>query len=252
MKAYAKANLFLKLIGLDERNYHLLHSRFILLEDFFDELFLSTEKSKTGFELISDFYCEDNIIFKAFNALCKAGFKNELEECFSKYSLKLIKNIPQGGGLGGGSSDAACFLMLMNETLNLKIPQEKLMQIGFSLGSDVPFFLSQYKCAHVSGTGQFITEFEDDLPKLEFIFPAIECKTPLIYQEFDHNPHDYKANEKLALKLLTLKNHELFEYKNTELNDLFTPCINLYPKMLSFMQENFFLSGSGSSVFKVV
>lgn len=252
MKAYAKANLFLKLIGLDGRNYHLLHSRFILLYDFFDELFLSTEKSRAGFEIISDFHCEDNIIYKAFNALCNAGFKNELEECFTKHSLKLIKNIPQGAGLGGGSSDAASFLMLMNETLNLKIPREKLMQIGFSLGSDVPFFLSGYKCANVSGTGQIITEFEDELPKLDFIFPTIECKTPLIYKEFDLNPHDYKANEKLSLTLLTLKNNELFEYKNTHLNDLFTICVKLYPKMLSFMQENFFLSGSGSSVFKVV
>lgn len=251
MKAYAKANIFLKLIGFDKRNYHYLESRFILLHEFFDELFLSKEKTKSGFELKSDFQCENNLIIKAYELLCENGFKDELDECFKTHSLILQKNLPICAGLGGGSSDAACFLLLMNEELNLKIPKKKLIQLGLKLGSDVPFFLSGFKSANVSGTGEIITEFDDIIPKLHFTFPDIQCSTALVYKEFDQNPFDFDKNIKLAKDFKTQNTKTLLTHNNTLLNDLFTPCVNLYPKMSVFLEHNFFLSGSGSSVFKV-
>lgn len=252
MKAYAKANIFLKLIGFDKKGYHLLKSRFVLIKELFDELILSKDKQKTGFELISDFVCENNIITKAYELLRESGFAGALDEYFYSHSLILRKNIPQCAGLGGGSSDAACFLNLMNESLNLKISKEKLAQMGAKLGCDVPFFLSGFESANVSGVGEIVAEFKDEIPKLTFTFPSIKCSTALVYKEFDKIPYDFGANLALAKDFEKQSSTELLaRYENVALNDLFTPCVNLYPKMSAFLEQNFFLSGSGSSVFKV-
>lgn len=251
MNAYAKANIFLKLVGFDERGYHYLESRFVLLDELFDELVLSKDKTKAGFEIISDFECEDNLISKAHALLCENGFKGALDECFKTHSLVLKKNIPTFAGLGGGSSDAACFLKLMNESLNLKISQENLMQMGAKLGSDLSFFLSGFKSANVSGIGDAVVEFDDEVPKLKFTFPEIECSTALVYKEFDKTPFNLSKNAILAQNFKTQTSKKLLTQKNTNLNDLFTPCVNLYPKMSMFLEQNYFLSGSGSSVFRV-
>ncbi|MBK1973090.1 4-(cytidine 5'-diphospho)-2-C-methyl-D-erythritol kinase [Campylobacter sp. TTU-622] len=252
MKAYAKANIFLKLIGLDKRSYHLLKSRFILIEELFDELLIINQKTQEGFELISDFICENNIIEKAYHSLCNYGYKSELEEFFKNKSLKLIKNIPTCAGLGGGSSDAASFLLMMNEELNLKISKEKLINLSLQLGSDVAFFLSGYKSANVSGCGEIIEEIYDDIPNLEFTFPEIHCHTKEVYKQFDKTSFDFSKNFEEAKNYEKLNTKELLErFNNFKLNDLFTPCVILYPKMKEYLTNNFFLSGSGSSVFKV-
>ncbi|TNB59303.1 4-(cytidine 5'-diphospho)-2-C-methyl-D-erythritol kinase [Campylobacter helveticus] len=250
MKANAKANIFLKITGLDNRGYHLLNSRFVLLETLYDELFLVEEKQKEGFEILSTFECEDNIINKAYRLLCDEGFKNELEELFATKSLKLIKNIPTYAGLGGGSSDAATFLKMINEALNLKISREKMLQLSTKLGADVAFFLSEAKSANVKGCGEIIEEFDDELVELEFIFPQISCETARVYEEFDNAKCDFAKALKEAQHYETLSTKELLEYENLSLNDLFMPCIRLYPKMREFLEKGYFLSGSGSSVFK--
>ena len=318
MRAFAKANVFLKLVGFDERKYHYLVSRFVLLDEIYDEIELTKDKTNAGFEIITkfseiecengdkfsefgEFSCEnaefsdkngvaskanaefgenykndscentefyeksgaakqikgENIIAKAYKMLCECGFKGVLDECFSKFSLKLTKKIPIGGGLGGGSSNAACFLRLMNESLNLGLSREHLMQMGARLGSDVPFFVSGFKSANVSGTGELIAEFEDEIPPLIFSFPQLECSTAAVYAKFDESLNfkdsngEFAKNSALANKLKTKTSKELLNaYENTALNDLFTPCVALYPKMSAFLQGGFFLSGSGSSVFK--
>ena len=318
MRAFAKANVFLKLVGFDERKYHYLVSRFVLLDEIYDEIELTKDKTNAGFEIITkfcelecengdkfsefgEFSCEnaefsdiigvaskanaefgenykndscenaefddkssatkqikgENIIAKAYKMLCECGFKGVLDECFSQFSLKLTKKIPIGGGLGGGSTDAACFLRLMNESLNLGLSREHLMQMGARLGSDVPFFVSGFKSANVSGTGELIAEFEDEIPPLIFSFPKLECSTAAVYAKFDESLNfkdsnsEFAKNSALARELAKKTSKELLNaYENTALNDLFTPCVALYPKMSAFLQGGFFLSGSGSSVFK--
>ncbi|EAI7260695.1 4-(cytidine 5'-diphospho)-2-C-methyl-D-erythritol kinase [Campylobacter lari] len=249
MKAYAKANIFLKIIGIDSKSYHLLQSRFVLLKDIFDELSFSDTKTKEGFEITGNF-TQDIIIHKAYKELENLGFSNELNEFFKDKSLKLIKNIPIGGGLGGSSTDAVTFLLMVNETLNLKLSQQQLEQICQKLGSDLIFFLSGYNSANVSGCGEIVEYFEDDFSQLDFTFPAIECSSAKVYKAFDESPYDLKANLNLTKTLKTLKTSEILEYKNTDLNDLFAPCVKIYPKMQIFLNEAYFLSGSGSGVFK--
>lgn len=251
MKAFAKINIFLKITGLDEKNYHLLNSRFVLFKGLFDELYLIKDKQKEGFELQSEFECEDNIIYKAYQILCEFGYKNELDECFKNHALFLKKNIPVGAGLGGGSSDGASFLRLMNESLNLQISKEKLMALAARLGADVSFFVSEFESANVSGIGQIVENFADEVPNLRLITPDIFCSTPLVYKAFDELGADFKENEKFGRDFFKKSSKELLsEFSPQILNDLFKPCLNLYPKMSEVAKEGYFLSGSGSALFE--
>ena len=246
MKSFAKINVFLKVVGT-RGNYHEILSRFVLCEQLFDEIYF--ERSNSFAIECDNKEIKDNIIQKAIDELKKAGFSNELDEFFSSHKIIINKQIPIGAGLGGGSSNAATFLLMVNDELNLNIKRENLMQIASKIGADVAFFVSGYKAANVSGIGEIIEEFDDEVPNLNIFTPNVFCSTPMVYQEFRSNFLQY-IDVNAAKKMQNLKSKELLEiYKNEELNDLFAPCFKLYPQMNEFRDK--FLSGSGSSVFSV-
>ncbi|MDL2346679.1 4-(cytidine 5'-diphospho)-2-C-methyl-D-erythritol kinase [Campylobacter hyointestinalis] len=242
MRSYAKLNIFLKIIGT-RGDYHEIISRFVLFEELYDEInFIK----KTTDEFIKDDYIPENIIKKARISLENLGFKNELDEFFTTHQVELIKKIPCGGGLGGGSSNAATFLNLANEELNLKIPKEKLMKISKNIGADVAFFVSEFKSANVSGVGEIVENFYDDVPNLGIITSDIFCSTPKVFREFRQNFFKFDIN--LAKNLEQLSSNEILHlYQNYELNDLLRPCLKLYPNLI--VKQNEFLSGSGSTKF---
>ncbi|MBE2983952.1 4-(cytidine 5'-diphospho)-2-C-methyl-D-erythritol kinase [Campylobacter sp. RM9344] len=243
MKSYAKINIFLKIVGT-RGNYHEILSRFARFEDIFDEIeFQKADK----FELTSNVDIKDNIILKAKTELENAGFKDVINEFFTAHKIVLNKNIPTGAGLGGGSSNAATFLLMTNEQLNLKIPMNKLAQIGAKIGSDVPFFIYGYKSANVSGVGEIVKEFDDDVPQTRLITPNVFCSTPQVYKKF-RSDFMQNINVKQANDFLNLSSSKLLQnFKNYELNDLYAPCLELYPQLKE--HEDQFLSGSGSSFF---
>lgn len=246
MKSFAKINVFLKVVGT-RGNYHEILSRFVLCEQLFDEIYF--ERSNSFTIECDNKEIKENIIQKAIDELKKAGFSNELDEFFSSHKIIINKQIPIGAGLGGGSSNAATFLLMVNDELNLHIKRENLMQIASKIGADVTFFVSGYRAANVSGIGEIIKEFDDEVPNLNIFTPNVFCSTPMVYQEFRSNFLQY-IDVNAAKKMQNLKSKELLEiYKNEELNDLFAPCFKLYPQMNEFRDK--FLSGSGSSVFSV-
>ena len=246
MKSFAKINVFLKVVGT-RGNYHENLSRFVLCEQLFDEIYF--ERSNSFAIECDNKEIKDNIIQKAIDELKKAGFSNELDEFFSSHKIIINKQIPIGAGLGGGSSNAATFLLMVNDELNLNIKRENLMQIASKIGADVTFFVSGYRAANVSGIGEIIEEFDDEVPNLNIFTPNVFCSTPMVYQEFRSNFLQY-IDVNAAKKMQNLKSKELLEiYKNEELNDLFAPCFKLYPQMNEFRDK--FLSGSGSSVFSI-
>ena len=246
MKSFAKINVFLKVVGT-RGNYHEILSRFVLCEQLFDEIYF--EKSNSFAIECDNKEIKENIIQKAIDELKRAGFSNELDEFFSSHKIIINKQIPIGAGLGGGSSNAATFLLMVNDELNLNIKRENLMQIASKIGADVTFFVSGYRAANVSGIGEIIEEFDDEVPNLNIFTPNVFCSTPMVYQEFRSNFLQY-IDVNAAKKMQNLKSKELLEiYKNEELNDLFAPCFKLYPQMNEFRDK--FLSGSGSSVFSV-
>lgn len=240
-KAPAKINIFLKITG-KRGNYHELASRFIRFSQLYDELWLCPKIDERL--VISEF--KDSIIKKAHDALAKAGYARELNEILKDKSVALKKRIPVGAGLGGGSSDAASFMLMINEFLGL--PLQKLAKISASVGADVPFFISGQSSANVSGIGEVIEPFDDEVPSLEVMTPDIFCDTAVVYGYFREH-FSCENNQKFIKRLLGLKSSEILAlYKNYELNDLLKPALSVYENLNPFVKDRF-LSGSGSSLF---
>ena len=147
LKSPAKINLLLKILGKRRDGYHSLLTVFqrISLADT-----LRLTKRRKGFFLSSTApglsAGEDNLITRAYRALA-ARFPD-----LGGVSVRLEKNIPLGAGLGGGSSNAAHFLLGMKRLYNLKISAPELREIARGLGADVPFFL--YDASLAVGTGR--------------------------------------------------------------------------------------------------
>ncbi|MSN96676.1 4-(cytidine 5'-diphospho)-2-C-methyl-D-erythritol kinase [Campylobacter sp. FMV-PI01] len=249
MKSYAKINIFLKIVGT-RGDYHEIKSRFVLFEELFDEIYFKKKPKNDKFQIISNAKIDGiNSIQKAYNELEKLGFEKQLKDFFRYHSVILNKNIPQGGGLGGGSSNAATFLKMVNLELNLNIDKKSLMQISKNIGSDVGFFVSEFKSANVSGVGEIVEEFKDDIPNLSLKTTQIFSSTPKIYKEFRENFMD-KIDINLAKNLTNLSSKEILKnYKNIDLNDLLPPFKKLNPNFM--LKDDEFLSGSGSSYFYV-
>lgn len=248
-KAHAKINIFLKIVGTREE-YHEICSRFVLLDNIYDTLEF-VDYVGDDF-LICDNKFENSIIHKARLVMSEVGFGSILDDFFNSNSIKLIKNIPVGAGLGGGSSDAATFIMMLNDELNLKLNTKELMHIGSKIGSDVPFFISGYKSANVSGIGEVIECFDDEIPSFEIFTPPIFCSTPLVYSRFRDNFLNL-IDEKMAKNIVNLSSCEILSnYKPKDLNDLLLPCLELYPELLKYSNFDYFMSGSGSTFFKKV
>jgi 4-diphosphocytidyl-2-C-methyl-D-erythritol kinase len=250
-KAYAKVNIFLKVTG-SRGNYHEIISRFMRVESLYDELCFKP-KDEESFKIIGDFSCktEQNTIYKAYEALKKYTASSSLEKLMRTHAIKVQKNIPAFAGLGGGSSDAATYLKMCNEVLHLGLSQNELARIGLSVGADVPFFIYGYKSANVSGIGEGVEEFDEEVLNFEVYTPKIEISTPKVYQTYRedfYNPIDgFRAEE--------LKHTTSLEILNTmgaeEANDLFKPALQEYKKLKKYYKDGWYFSGSGSSFFRV-
>ena len=205
-KAYAKVNVFLKITGL-RNNYHEIISRFMRVNSLYDELSF-VPKSEEDFKIIGSFSCEteQNTIYKAYLALKKSTDSKALEKLMRTYAVKVKKSIPAFAGLGGGSSDAATYLKMCNEVLHLGLSLNELASIGLEVGADVPFFIYGYDSANVSGIGEVVEEFKEELLDYEVFTPDVKISTPKIYQTYRtdfYAPIDgFKTQE---LKIQTLK-----------------------------------------------
>jgi len=240
IKAFAKVNIFLKITGHDG-SYHLLKSRFMKVKNIYDEIEI---KEAEKFNIKGDINCalRDNSVFKAYIELTKEY--PEIKKWFIGKEIIIHKNIPEMAGLGGGSSDAAAFLKLVNEKSDLKLSTEELVKIGNRLGSDVAFFIYGYDSANVYGRGDIVEKFDEEPLDINVFTPPVECSTPAVYREYKEkffNPADTEFDSRKSLELL--QNHT-----PAELNDLFKPALNLYPDLYKYTDKGYF-TGSGSSFF---
>ena len=248
-RAYAKVNVFLKIVGKREE-YHELLSRFILVKNLYDEMEFKPKQTNDEFELHGEFGCplKSNTIYKAYEATCKAGFTKELKEFFTCKALSVKKNIPSFAGLGGGSSDAATFLHMINKEANLGLSNERLADIGLQVGADVPFFIYGYNSANVSGIGEVVKEFKETPLHVKTFTPNVKCDTRAVYRAFRDN---YKVDIDLANKMSKMSSQELLNaYDDITLNDLFGASLSVYSELETERKKDWFFSGSGSSFFK--
>ena len=248
-KAYAKVNIFLKMTGT-RGNYHELLSRFVLVNNLYDILTFVPKEDK-AFKIEGAFSCttQQNTIYKAYIALLKATASESLERLMQSHAVKVEKQIPAFAGLGGGSSDAATYLLMCNEVLHLGLSRDELSAIGAKVGADVPFFVYGYQSANVSGIGEIVEAFEEPPLHIKTLTPNIEISTPKVYQAF--REHFYKElSETEILRLSKLSSIEVLkEQTPQEANDLFEPALSLYPELKQHHKEGWFFSGSGSSFF---
>lgn len=119
---------------------------------------------------------DDNLIVRAWNLL-----RDECGEGVGGIRVRIDKHIPAGGGLGGGSSNAAATLKAIRELFGLQLSDAELTVLGARLGSDVPFFVGG-GCALVRGRGE-IVEPVAGIPSLEIVlaFPQARVSTPAAY-----------------------------------------------------------------------
>ncbi|OQX76879.1 MAG: 4-(cytidine 5'-diphospho)-2-C-methyl-D-erythritol kinase, partial [Epsilonproteobacteria bacterium 4484_65] len=160
--------------------------------------------------------------------------------------------IPSQAGLGGGSSDAAAFMRLVNEVCDLQIDTEALAKIGSTIGADLPFFIYNYPSANVSGFGEIVEAFEESPLEFELYTPEIGCDTTVVYKTFN----------KYLLQYISLASFFGWERLDSRtllnlvpdpiaLNDLYPAALVAYPELEELDREGWFFSGSGSTFFRL-
>lgn len=150
VRAFAKINLDLRVIGKREDGYHELRTIFQTIS-LADSIRLSFEPSRrTSIQLHDPLAIPDNLVERAARLILDAMHTT------ARIEIRLDKRIPMGAGAGGGSSDAAAMLLALPVLAGREIPLPKLIEIGQQLGSDVPFFLLGGRAAAIGrGTELF-------------------------------------------------------------------------------------------------
>ena len=249
IKAYAKINISLDIVGKREDGYHLLEMIMQSI-DLYDEI--SIEKQKEDITITCDKQYvpvdERNLAYKAAKL-----FKEEYN-ITSGVNININKNIPVCAGLAGGSTDAAAVLKIMNKLFHINASEEKLMELGLKLGADVPYCISG-GTAICKGIGEEVTKlkpFKDKI--LVLVKPPFGVSTKVVYQEFkldrvrnhpntnllinaieNDNLEEVCSNMKNLLENVTLRKHKVL--------------INIKEEMKRYGSVGTMMSGSGPTVF---
>lgn len=179
LQAYAKINLGLRIIERRPDGFH-------AIETVFHRIALSDEISLAPREATIDLSCSDPVLPADSSNLCWKAVECLRKECGMHLgaAIHILKRIPMGAGLGGGSSDAAAVLKHLPRLWGMHVTNARLCELGASIGSDVPFFL-QDSSAYAEGRGEILTPFELPLPYwILLVNPGIHVSTPWAYGEF--------------------------------------------------------------------
>jgi len=247
IKTPAKLNIFLKIVGF-RGDYHLIRSRFIRYDSLFDTITLIPE-SGNGLRIEGiEIPLEANILTQVYHRL-RQRFP-QIEPFFQAHKISIQKRIPMGSGLGGGSSNAAGLIKLLNQVLDLGMDLEEMAQLGATIGADVPFFIYDYPAANVEGIGERITPVDDSIPPLALHFPGIECNTKAVYTKWRQTfPGSFDLDLAHELSQMTSK-EILATIAPLQANDLFGSAMKLCPELAPYPEAGYYLSGSGSTLFR--
>lgn len=185
LPAPAKLNLFLHIIGRREDGYHLLQSVFQFL-DYGDEIsFEANDRGELSLTSnIPELDNSDNLIIKAAKLLQQksSGSSNSFHK--SGASIRLTKRLPMGGGVGGGSSNAATTLLALNALWNLGLSMDELAGIGLQLGADVPVFVRGFS-AFAEGVGEILQPVKPKECWYLVLVPDAHVDTTRMYKHRD-------------------------------------------------------------------
>ncbi|MGP5503408.1 4-(cytidine 5'-diphospho)-2-C-methyl-D-erythritol kinase [Psychrobacter celer] len=269
----AKLNLFLHITGKRADGYHNLQTVFRLL-DWGDYLHFSLVDGLVDIDsaLAIDQLCErllrltgaeaitshvtDNLIFQAARAVLAAAIaSNKLPKQLAPVTIELDKHLPMGAGLGGGSSNAATTLLALNEIWAFDFSQDALINIGATVGADVPIFIFGQD-AIAQGIGERLTPIA--LPDQQYLVltPTAHVSTAELFA------HPKLRRDIAALSIETMKNqsNSYVQYLQIPYHNVFTPVVTgLAPAVdeaLQYLQgletvarSTARMTGSGSAVF---
>ena len=249
IKAYAKINISLDIVGKREDGYHLLEMIMQAI-DLYDEL--NIEKQSKGITIkCNKSYVptdERNLAYKA------AKLFIDKYNIDSGVNISIKKNIPVCAGLAGGSTDGAAVLKALNKIFNINASDEELMELGLKLGADVPYCIKG-GTALCEGIGERVTElkrFKDKI--LVLVKPPFGVSTKTVYQEFDiskvkTHPDTkglIKAIEENDLKFVSNNMKNLLENVTLRKHKVL---LNIKEDMKSLGASGAMMSGSGPTVF---
>lgn len=264
MRAYAKVNLALSvgppvIKGRPGAGYHPIASWMHSI-DLFDDLEVEPlpEGSRDHYDIrwtpsapvpaLIDWPLEQDYTFRA-HKLLETHTHRRLP-----LSLTLIKRIPVGAGLGGGSANAAVALMLINSTFDLGLSMQDLARLSRSIGSDVAYFLDDppARPALVSGIGDRIERLDRVEGSLILILPHFPCRTASVYAAYDRAP----ARPLREAEVRAAAQHSFVD-PNSLFNDLEGAAIDTAPPLADLRRAaaeaagglRVHLTGSGSSLF---
>jgi len=228
-KSYAKVNIFLKIVGKRD-SYHLLASRFALVHKLYDTITFSEEKCNS-FTLEGEFGCDTNknTIYKAYLKLCEIS--PIVQFYFKSHKVIVDKKIPEFAGLGGGSSNCASFILMVNEVCNLNKTKDELAALGLQIGADVPFFIYEYNSANVSGIGEIVEEFIEEKLNITVVTPKVMCDTGSVFKVFKEKFYR-EASIVEEEKLFNMKSIDIYNtYDINYANDLYESALYLEPNL---------------------
>jgi len=235
--APAKLNLMLRIVGQRSDGYHLLQTvfQFVDLCDWIrfyysDDDSVRLVRTLPGVEEVDDLTVRAAKLLKAETG-CRQGVLIDVE-----------KRLPMGGGIGGGSSDAATTLVVLNELWNLNLSVEELMQLGLSLGADVPIFIYGH-AAWAEGVGEVIEKITIPEQWVVIIRPNCEVSTKEIFfsKELTRNS-----------KCITIADFIAGQHQNDCLDvvsKLYAPVKEALVNLSMFSEAR--LTGTGSCVFSL-
>lgn len=247
--AYAKINVTLDILSKREDGYHemeMIMQRISL----FDTLQF-TKNDSDKITITSDTYlCEekDNLCYKATKKLFDLKGKNY------GVNIHIIKGIPHEAGLGGGSADCATTLIAINEIFDLGFSFSELVEVGATLGSDVPYCM-YFDTMLVKGVGDKLQKIQDH-PKAYVLIakPKQSLSTGLIFKNLDFNNIKERPNTDLVIKCM--EENDLAKLGKNLVNVMETVSIPLCED-IKLLKEDMIkcgsvgslMAGSGSTVF---
>lgn len=172
----AKLNLFLHITGRRENGYHELQTIFQLIDLYDWMIFKPTLDEQIEIDGLSEVRPEENLIYRAAQILRPHAKK------FCGLNIKIEKNIPMGAGLGGGSSNAATTLIVLNQLWECGLNKEQLADYGVKLGADVPIFIYG-KNAWAEGIGEHLSFIDLDQKKFIILKPDCFISTQLLFSQ---------------------------------------------------------------------
>ncbi len=233
--APAKLNLFLHVTGRRPDGMHLLQTLFRFI-DLNDTLHFSLREDgevhrSNAIEGVSE---EQDLCVRAAHLLQKET------GCTLGVDIELEKRIPMGGGLGGGSSDAATALIALNRLWQLGLSRERLMGLGLQLGADVPVFVFGQN-AFAEGVGEKLQAYELPAAWYVVLFPPVHVPTAKIFS------HPQLTRDSVSIIIRALRTQALK-------NDLQQVVCSMYPVVAEYIDElgkygKALMTGSGACVF---